>query len=67
MKQPPPKLLQRFHEALFGAPRADGPDPADMGTAWGMECSLAVREDDVDAHDEAQLGLALSQAPPHLL
>jgi hypothetical protein len=63
MKQPSPSLLQRLSEALFGEPRTRDADPADMGTAFGMECSLAADWDDEDeATDRALLGLALPQA-----
>lgn len=37
----PPWFLQRLVEAFKPAPE---PDPADLGTAYGMECSLAAQE-----------------------
>jgi hypothetical protein len=37
----PPWFLQRLFETVKPVQE---PDPADMGTAYGMECSLAAQE-----------------------
>lgn len=41
MNNSTPWFLRRIAEALKPAPE---PDAADLGTAYGMECSLAAQE-----------------------
>jgi hypothetical protein len=39
-------LLSRLFDAFIGESIPDEPDAADLGTAYGMECSLAQHDDE---------------------